>query len=266
MRNLKILNEILASMELSSEKSEIIATTYDALEKHIYIFTSDGYLIQFEVDLEMNELLEISKLKIPSNSKTGNKALNLVVQRFNEVIFVVFPDRVLSVDMTKSSDQILTIFEIKSHLNNTEDSKNNEEEILTCQGSPDEELFVVVTSKGRALLLNRLFKIKRETQLNQNHTDICSAFVEWRFDSLFFQINYKVIGKGRVIISFEAGLELHQSPSKYDPAYPLVRNVFENPRKKLGHQMAWNPHGRLTYGVIQQTIVQEKGLESKFYI
>ena len=115
--------------------------------------------------------------------------------------------------------------------------------------------------------MNRLFKTKSKGVLTKNNTDIISAVVMWRFDSMYFQVNFEE-KSGRRVFTFDKSLKLEQSPSKYDPAYTLVRNVFENPRKKLSDINAWTPNGGLTYGLIQQKIEddgEQKGINI-FYI
>lgn len=246
MRNIKVVNEALSQLNLDS--SSIIASIFDSAEKQLIVLCSDSVILRISIDLTTNEFFTEVKWDLTKNflelEVKVEDISGMTLQKFNEHLFLATHSRIFRLELEKVKTVHLS--EVFSLAFGDADS------ILACESSPDEELFALVTTK-QVFLMNRLFKPKLKRELVAQPGSLLSAVVVWRFDSMFFQINMEV-GTGRKVLTFDKGLEPEQSPSKYDPAYTLVRNVFENPRRKLSGITSWTPGGGLTYGVIQQTI------------
>jgi hypothetical protein len=248
MRNIKILNESLSTLGL--EDSSIITSIYDSNENQFLVLTTNGSILRINLDNSTGDFFTENKWDISPELSSLNVKLehiiSLTFQKFNEHLFLITPKTVLRLELEKTSKVVLSkVFSV------TDEQTN----ILDCQSSPDEELFAMIVG-NEVLLMNRLFKLKNKTSLTKGNNALLSAVIIWRFDSMYFQINIEQ-EEGRRVLTFDKSLKLEQSPSKYDPAYPLVRNVFENPRKKLSHVTSWTPNGGLTYGVIEQSIEDE---------
>ena len=248
MRNIKILNEVLSNIGI--EDSSILSSIYDSNENQFLLLTSKGQVLRIHLDTSTGDFFTENTWDIKSELETLKIDLmqitSITFQKFNEHLFLMTSSVVLRLELEKTSAVVLT----KVY------SMSNEDRILACKSSPDEELFAMVTTK-EVLLMNRLFKPKNNLSLIKGDQVLLSAVILWRFDSMYFQVNMQE-KEGRKVYTFDKSLHVEQSPSKYDPAYPLVRNVFENPRKKLSHVTSWTPNGGLTYGVIEQEIETEE--------
>jgi hypothetical protein len=256
MRNIKILNEALSNIGL--EDSCIISSIYDSNENQFLLLTNKGLVLRINLDNSTGEFFTENQWDLNQQLDILNITLkditSMTFQKFNEHLFLMTSSSILRLELEKTSKVILTkVFTFP---------EEKQDCILDCQSSPDEELFAMVTSK-EVLLMNRLFKPKNRSVLMEGDKSLLSAVILWRFDSMYFQVNFEE-DNGRRVFTFDKSLHLEQSPSKYDPAYPLVRNVFENPRQKLSHVTSWTPNGGLTYGIIEQTIQEGNGKGNVF--
>lgn len=243
MRNILTIEDIVHQIELPPDNF-IKLSYYDSSEKRLILLTSNedqttfGFMI---MSLEMGELSLINELFIDDKDNSNLKTVHkIILQNFNEKIFFIGQSSVWEMSIESTSFSLSQIY------------SSSDSQILDCVNSPDDEHFCLITSNAKIIIMDRLFQSIKEKNLIESKI-LLSASVTWRFDSKYFIVSFET-ESGRQIFSFDINLINQMSESTYDPAYPLVRNVFERPRVKLEKELCWTPNGGLIYGAISQIL------------